>query len=321
MRSRMRSGQRKQKVETEMSNTVKQKDDDRKEGLKKEEFESVIFHENSHVKVFINTVPCDYSAHWHNPLEVLMPLENGYTVECEGIRRQLDRGEIALIAPGAVHALEAPEKGSRMFLQADLSCFSGIREIDLLFSVLPPLAVIGREHFEVREKAEKAMGRIREEYFSGYVFSQVEVYAELLRLLALAGESLAPSFEEKNGGENGHYKYKERFAGVCEYIRDHCTEQLTLEDTARVAGFSKYHFAHLFRQFTGMTFCRYLNHQRIMKAQRLLADPECTITEAALQCGYVSLSSFNRMFRQMKGCTPSQFRRIYDAHFGGTQLK
>lgn len=283
----------------------------------RQDYESVIFRDNGHVKVFINNIPDHFPSHWHIPLEVLMPLENGYTVECEGIRKELREGDVALIAPGAVHSLEAPEEGKRMFLQADLTCFPQIRELDILFSVLPALTVIDRGSAPaIREMAEETMRQIRRDYSSGYAFSGMAVYAGLFRLLALAGELFASSLEVESGeGENSRYKYTERFTAVCEYIREHCTEQITLEGTAKVAGFSKYHFAHLFREFTGVTFYKYLNQQRIMQAQRMLADPECTVAETAMQCGYASLSSFNRMFKQMKGCTPSQFRKIYDASF------
>ena len=288
-------------------------------------FEPVKFQDNGHVKVFINSITDDFAAHWHIPLEVLMPLENEYTVECGNIRRTVGEGEVALIAPGAVHALEAPPRGKRMFIQADISCFPQIRELDILFSVLPPLTVIGRETSEVMWKeAAGTMEQIRADYFGEEPFSEIAVYAGLFRLLSLAGRIFAASREEKAvTGKNGEGRRRterdnvnrERITAVCEYIREHCTEQITLEQTAKTAGFSKYHFAHLFRDFTGVTFYKYLNRQRIMCAQRLLADPERTVAETAMLCGYESLSAFNRMFKQMRGCTPSQFRKIHNSPF------
>lgn len=287
------------------------------------EFESVRFHPNRHVKVFINREPYNFEAHWHIPLEAVMPLENDYTIECEGIRRCIGEREIALIAPGAVHSIEAPDRGSRVYIQADLSCFPQIREVDLLFSMLPPLTVIGKEApGHIWRTASELMEQIRNDYFGKRSFPEIAVYAGLFRILSLAGEMFSASREETSSGgsrrtEEIRYKYKDLFGAVCEYIREHCTEDITLEQTACRAGFSKYHFAHLFHDFTGTTFCKYLNQQRIMLAQRLLADPDYTVTRVAMECGYSSLSSFNRMFRQMKGCTPSEFRRLHCSLFHG----
>ena len=275
-------------------------------------FEPVKFQDNGHVKVFINTIPDNFEAHWHIPLEVMMPLENGYTVECGGLRREIAEREVALIAPGAVHALEAPAEGRRVFLQADISCFTQIRELDILFSVLPPLTVIGKEapHPVWREAAE-TFDRIQKDYFGEYAFSGMAVYAGLFRLLSLAGEMFASPQGEKTGEDrNSRHKYKERFTAVCEYIREHCTEQITLEQTAKVAGFSKYHFARLFKTMTGTTCHNFLLERRILYAKNLLVDFTMPITEVAMRSGFNSLATFNRIFKSQIGCTPSEFRKL-----------
>ncbi len=99
---------------------------------------------------------------------------------------------------------------------------------------------------------------------------------------------------------------------VCSYINDHCVEDLSLEEVADLAGFSKYHFTRLFKNFTGMTFYKYLNQKRIAHAEKLLIDPDISITEVALHSGFNNLSTFIRMFKLVKGCTPTEFRSMYD---------
>jgi AraC-like DNA-binding protein len=99
---------------------------------------------------------------------------------------------------------------------------------------------------------------------------------------------------------------------ICDYISDHCTEPLTLDMAADLSGFSKYHFTRLFKQFTNVSFYKYLNLKRIAKAEQLLINPDLSITDVALSSGFSSLSAFIRMFKIIKGCTPSEFRSIYD---------
>ena len=79
-----------------------------------------------------------------------------------------------------------------------------------------------------------------------------------------------------------------------------------------MTGFSKYHFLRLFKQFAGDTFYHYVNAQRIYHACLLLSDPEKNITEVAMSCGFHSISSFLRIFKLQKGCTPTEFRRIHN---------
>lgn len=75
----------------------------------------------------------------------------------------------------------------------------------------------------------------------------------------------------------------QKFNEVLDYIDSHYTEELTLDNIADFSGFSKYHFTRLFKQYTDSTFYDYLIYRRIKVAEELLANPELSITEIALQ--------------------------------------
>ena len=97
---------------------------------------------------------------------------------------------------------------------------------------------------------------------------------------------------------------------ICDYITAHCTENLTVDELAVIAGFSKFHFIRLFKQFTNVTCYEYLIQKRIELAERLLIEPNLTITQVALQSGFGSLSSFNRVFKASKNCTPTEYKNM-----------
>ena len=97
---------------------------------------------------------------------------------------------------------------------------------------------------------------------------------------------------------------------VCNYITDHCTENVTVEQLADLAGFSKFHFARLFKQFSNMSCYEYLTQKRIAHAEKLLIEPNLSITEVAMRSGFNSLSTFNRIFKAAKNCTPSEYKNL-----------
>ncbi|MDD2214001.1 MAG: helix-turn-helix transcriptional regulator, partial [Oscillospiraceae bacterium] len=66
----------------------------------------------------------------------------------------------------------------------------------------------------------------------------------------------------------------------------------------------------LFKTYTQMSFLEFLNRCRVSEAEKLLADPGRTVTAVALECGFNSLSTFNRVFKQVKNCTPAEYQRI-----------
>lgn len=72
-------------------------------------------------------------------------------------------------------------------------------------------------------------------------------------------------------------EYMEKFTTVCQYIDTSFRENLTLEQAAEIAGFSKYHFSRLFKEFTGITFQEY----PAATAQRAAADMATAIRSPA----------------------------------------
>jgi AraC-like DNA-binding protein len=91
---------------------------------------------------------------------------------------------------------------------------------------------------------------------------------------------------------------------------------ITLEDAAALSGFSKFHFSRLFKEYMNCTFYDYLINQRIKATEVLLTDDRLSITDIALQAGFSSISTFNRTFKQKKGCTPGEYRALYSGGLG-----
>jgi AraC-like DNA-binding protein len=95
----------------------------------------------------------------------------------------------------------------------------------------------------------------------------------------------------------------------CVYITKNCSEDLSLNDVASMAGFSPNYFSRMFKETTGYNFVEYLMIERVRKAQRYLGDNSIPITEVAYLSGFKSISTFNRVFHQIKNCSPRQFRK------------
>ncbi len=95
---------------------------------------------------------------------------------------------------------------------------------------------------------------------------------------------------------------------------DRCyAEPLRLEDLARVAGLSKYHFLRSFALVYGATPRAYLGARRVERAQDLLRATNLTVTEVCHAVGYSSLGSFSSRFRELVGESPVDFQRRYAA--------
>lgn len=91
-------------------------------------------------------------------------------------------------------------------------------------------------------------------------------------------------------------------------IRQKATEKISLYDVARHVGLSESYFSRLFRKETGMNFIQYLNAQRVEKAKPLLRYTDEKLADIAQAVGYEDHSYFTRVFKDVTGMLPSEYR-------------
>lgn len=277
-------------------------------------FETVNYKQNTSLKLYDNEEYEDYPPHWHTTMEIIMPTENIYTVECANQTITLRESDIILICPGYIHTLFAPKTGRRIIFQPETNALRFMKDIEALFSSISPLIVITPEDFPaIHERIRTLLIEIKNEYLNtASSFSEIIIYSKVLEIITLLGRNYVHNTQAQSAGMlRKQGEYMEKFIEICDYIGAHCSDDLNLDDIASMSGFSKFYFSRIFKQFTHVSFYKYVNQKRIAKAAELLIEPKNSITDIALSCGFSSLSSFIRMFKIVKGCTPTEFRNMY----------
>lgn len=276
-------------------------------------YETVNYKENTSFRLYVNEKVEDYPPHWHNSIEIIMPLENIYTIDSCNREIILREYDIIFIWPCCVHTLFAPQKGKRIIFQADISVLTQIKQVATLHSLLTPLTVVTPENYpETHSLMKDVLLKIAEDYEKDALFTDLTIYSKLLTIFSLLAQNTSELAKQFNVTAGKQQEYTEKFMYICEYITEHCAEDLCLNDVAALAGFSKYHFSRLFKQFTGVSFYKFLNQKRIALAEKQLSDNNNSITDVAINSGFSSMSSFIRMFKQIKNCTPTEFRNMHN---------
>jgi len=93
-----------------------------------------------------------------------------------------------------------------------------------------------------------------------------------------------------------------------ELIDAQYAQPLDLDELARTANFSRYHFLRAFRAAFHATPHEYLTRRRVERAKELLAESELTVTEICFEVGFESLGSFSTLFHKIVGWSPSIYR-------------
>jgi AraC-like DNA-binding protein len=145
----------------------------------------------------------------------------------------------------------------------------------------------------------------RELWFGTRVIAPKQ-YDALIQLIDIFARHLA-------GCANGlvlHHEKQMRpeITKACAYIAEHCSDEISLPEVARVAGMSANYFSQVFAETSGIRFVEYVARTRVENAEHFLEDPGLRISEIAFQVGFQSLSQFNRAFWKVAGCTPKGYR-------------
>lgn len=106
----------------------------------------------------------------------------------------------------------------------------------------------------------------------------------------------------------------DNFAGVISFIENNYQSKLTLDELSGVAGYSKGHFATLFKKTFGMSVMRFVEDKRINAAQNFLIRENKSIGEIASITGFKDRLYFSKVFRKKIGVSPSQYRNEMRTH-------
>ena len=147
--------------------------------------------------------------------------------------------------------------------------------------------------------------QLRDLYFGTRVLSAREVRS-VIQLLTIFAEHLSLLSNQIVTEEER--QEQPIITRAKQFIHDHLTEKLTLNQVARAVNATRFHFCKLFKQATGTHFTAYLARVRIERAKNLLLNPNLRVSEIAYDSGFQSLTHFNRAFKKIQGDSPSGYR-------------
>lgn len=260
-------------------------------------------------RIWHNNQSIDFPSHKHSAIEIVLCTKNIYTATIEDRIYHLREGDILFIPPMKSHQLVAPETGERFFLLFDtdfLDLFTQKNTIIDFFSSEHMLSMGSETHYY--PFVYQSLSKIIQIYFANDRMSEVAIYSEVFRIISyLCGSEELVSDDELNVRSDVYNK----FTRILSFIEDNYSEDLSLETVANTAGFSKFHFARLFKQYTNTTFYEYLTSKRIVVSKQLLRK-NVPVTDVAFQTGFNNLTTFSRCFKKYVGLSPSQYKSQFE---------
>ncbi len=103
-------------------------------------------------------------------------------------------------------------------------------------------------------------------------------------------------------------KESEKINMIFNYVKEHYTKSISLEEIADIASMTVPAFCRYFKKMTRKTFTEFVNEYRIAHAAKLLHEKQISISEVCYDSGFNNISHFNKLFKAFFGKTPSVYR-------------
>jgi AraC-like DNA-binding protein len=247
-------------------------------------------------------------------VEVVYVLEGSLTIGVNNEVHTLNARDIILVSGGDVHYfLPQPNRVNRIILHFEMPFFESYATAlkDKKFS-----RVLLKESDPIDDKSgvsihkvlEKHILEILDEYKCKQQGYRLVLKARLFDILVTLLRNV-PMESHSPHEKVRQLNRLERLDQVFSFVEQNHGRHIPLEEIASVANFSVYHFTRFFKETTGMTFGQYINNYRVAKAESYLLHTDDTVTEVVFKSGFGSIKTFNRVFKQIKGCSPSQYRK------------
>lgn len=253
-----------------------------------------------------NSREMSFYPHTHDEIEIIIIIsgELSFSTSEYGVQTAYP-GDMCIFMPHQIHSFSTYEKNIHMYIlklhsrnSKEDPNFNLLRFKNSLLKKDDPFNSVLREYIDklCNEAHEQKPGfGYAVNSFSNLIISEILRSDHMIRL--------GTSYEKQV------FSSTKLLSDVNQYISEHYTESIYLEDLAKYCHFSKYYFAHQFKEITNMTFYDYLTSYRLDNAKNLLLNTNRSINEISTLCGFTNTRSFNRSFKEQMHCTPSEFRK------------
>ena len=274
--------------------------------------EYVTYPDDSSIRIWYSDIPWRYEMHDHSAVEIVLTLEGSVTYTIEDKVYQVRKGEILIIPQDTAHSLTMEEGSSRYLYLFEPDAIMTMRDIK-------SMAIYFNKPFHLRDGSDahvrirELLLRAKDLYEKRELMWNTACYSCILRVYATLGQRYLSGIRPRTA-DNMRNMDSEVINAVMTYINNHYREELSLENVAGFAGFSRYYFSRSFKKQTGYSFKDYLCQKRLQVAMDLLIRTNRSMRDVAIESGFGSVATFNRVFREKKGCTPTQYRAIYGTY-------
>jgi len=280
------------------------------------------YFENLNLRTIANTIstdsfPIEFPLHWHKYVEVVVLQDSAGSAQLPVLHigrndYTLEPGDLLFVWPGELHSISCNTAKGLSGVQFSLGLLYELSDMTFYINNFRNIHHISmKRQPELAQTLQMYIHQLFQIDSKEQSFPETEKALLLLEIFLSLGKTVESDLHRRlDSHPSLSNDTIQRIRETCNYISNNCDKELTLDNAAAFAGFSPSYFSKVFKQVTKYNFVEYLALQRVRLAQTLLSDVQLPITEVSSKSGFKSISTFNRVFRQYKNCSPSEYRKF-----------
>ena len=251
-----------------------------------------------------------FLAHWHKEIEMIYIRSGSAKLSVTDQSFYAKAGDLVICDSGDIHYSDSYQMDNCLdFLIFDTNLISS-HYTNSHFQH-PCVTKEQLEAYGLFDMLERLLDLIDDEMENQEPYYQDVVTASIRQFFYLLKRNV-PTSDTAMQSQNRRLVMLEDLQQLLSYMEEHYMENITLEFAAGRMHFSESHFSKIFKKLTGINFVIYLNMIRVEKAADLLRTSNDKITDIAFNCGFNNVRTFNRVFKEMTGYTPTEFSAMPD---------
>ena len=243
--------------------------------------------------------------HWHRSVEIFAVKDGSLNFFLNEKKYHLQAGDFVLVNSNEVHSIYAPDPNETIVLQIPLGSFAGYYTEEQF---------IWMSHSDKSED-ERVFSLLNEMYERntecrmGYELQMLSCFYQLEYLLVTRYRKLEVHEELLK-----NTKQLKRLGVITGYLKEHYTEDISLEKLAGIFGYSPSYLSRMFQKYAKINYKDYLQSVRFEHAVKELEETEHQIGDIALNHGFPNSKAFSNLMRKKYGYLPNEYRKMRDEH-------
>ena len=244
-----------------------------------------------------------FPLHMHRCFEIILLLEGVMTVTVEKQDYVLTAGDMILVKPNFIHALKTEENSRHILCIFSPELIGAISDELIRYQLSSPVICgLPSLYCQLFQNANERMhiGGVK-----GFLYTICDLFYRQLDVT-----------KEDNVAKGSHLLQK-----ILSYVEDNMSQSCSIRAIGAFLDYSPAYLSRFFYTNIGMPYSDYVRNIKISHACYLLRNTHESVIEIAAQCGYSSISSFNRNFKNLTDVSPTVYRELNGRSAGQKKIR